>query len=392
VEQAKPDLHAMIRVLVIAGTRPEVIKLAPVIKKLEEQDKLFVYKICITGQHRELLHQALNTFRITPDYDLNIMKPDQDLFDTASRVLLGLREVLSNEKPDWTLVQGDTTTATAASLAAFYYGSKVGHVEAGLRSHNKYAPFPEEANRRVTDALSDLCFAPTQTSKDNLLSEGVPENNVVVTGNTVIDALFWTVQRIRSRPKLTYELSNIDWNKRLVLVTGHRRESFGGNLRAICNALLRLARACPDINIVYAVHPNPNVQRPINNMLGNCRNVHVIPPQNYRDFVWLMTKAYIILTDSGGIQEEGPALNKPVLVMRDFTERPEGIEAGTTRLTGLSMESIVRNARLLLEDSVEYAKMARAPNPYGDGLASGRVVEGILASNERSCQEPPPIG
>ena len=375
----------MIRVLLIAGTRPEVIKLAPVLKKLEEQSNLLTCSICITGQHCELLHQQLNVFSIKPDYDLDIMKPNQDLFDITSGVLSGLKKIYDKERPDWTLVQGDTTTAAAASLAAYYYRSKIGHIEAGLRSNDKYAPFPEEANRRIIDALSDLLFAPTERSKENLLREGACESDIVVTGNTAIDALLWAVERARSCPKKPHELPNIDWNKRMVLVTGHRRENFGDNLKVICKALLRLARTCPDLNIVYPVHPNPNVQRPINDMLGSAANIHLIPPQNYEDFVWLMTKAHIILTDSGGVQEEGPALNKPVLVMRKSTERPEGIEAGTTRLTGLATDSIVGHARLLLEDSVEYAKMAWAPNPYGDGSASSRVVEAILERNGKSC-------
>ena len=373
--QQSLELPAPRKILAVFGTRPEAIKLAPVIKVLEEERSVFRTKICVSGQHREMLDQVLNVFSIRPDYDLDVMKPNQDLFDLTARVLLGLRDVLAQEKPDWILVQGDTTTAVIASLAGFYCGIKVGHVEAGLRSHNKNLPFPEEVNRRITDVLADLYFVPTELSKNNLLKEGFSDERIIVTGNTVIDALVWLRQRIAHQAVEINALPNLDWSKQIILVTGHRRESFGQDFKSICHALLAIAKLYPDVNIIYPVHLNPNVQAPVKKLLINVPNLHLITPLDYEKFVWLMSKAYIILTDSGGIQEEAPALNKPVLIMRRVTERPEGIAAGTAKLVGVEMEAIVDNVRFLLEDSREYMRMAKAKNPYGDGTAAIKIVE-----------------
>ena len=373
--QQSLELPAPRKILAVFGTRPEAIKLAPVIKVLEEERDVFRTKICVSGQHREMLDQVLNVFSIRPDYDLDVMKPNQDLFDLTARVLLGLRDVLAQEKPDWILVQGDTTTAVIASLAGFYCGIKVGHVEAGLRSHNKNLPFPEEVNRRITDVLADLYFVPTELSKNNLLKEGFSDGRIIVTGNTVIDALVWLRQRIAHQAVEINALPNLDWSKQIILVTGHRRESFGQDFKSICHALLAIAKLYPDVNIIYPVHLNPNVQAPVKKLLINVPNLHLITPLDYEKFVWLMSKAYIILTDSGGIQEEAPALNKPVLIMRRVTERPEGIAAGTAKLIGVEMEAIVDNVRFLLEDSREYMRMAKAKNPYGDGTAAIKIVE-----------------
>jgi len=366
------------KILFVFGTRPEAIKLAPVIKALEQQPGVFEPRVCVTGQHRQMLDQVLDIFAIKPDYDLGIMKPNQNLFDVTSGVLLGLRDVLAHERPDWLLVQGDTTTTLAASLAAFYCRIKVGHIEAGLRSHNKALPFPEEVNRRISDVLSDFYFVPTEQSKNNLLREGISADTILVTGNTVIDALLWmTANKLRHCPEQVNELGDIDWNKRMILVTGHRRESFGDDFRSICHALFTIAKLYPDVNIIYPVHLNPNVQGPVTQILSNLPNVYLIPPQNYERFVWLMSRAYLILTDSGGVQEEAPALDKPVLVMRRVTERTEGIESGTAKLIGVGFEAIVENVKWLLEDPTEYTKMATAKNPYGDGMAAGRIVEAL---------------
>ncbi len=365
------------RILCIFGTRPEAIKLAPVIKRLEAQSDLFDSRVCVTGQHRTMLDQVLRIFAITPDYDLNIIQADQDLFNITTRVLLDLREILTEEKPDWVIVQGDTTTTLAASLAAFYARIKVGHIEAGLRTYNKYAPFPEEMNRRMTDVLSDLYFAPTMTSKHHLVREGISEKHIVVSGNTVIDAFVWMAEHLKDHPVQIQELVDLDWSQRMILVTGHRRESFGEDFRTICHALLKIANFYSNVNIIYPVHLNPNVQAPVTEILGHCPNIHLLPPQDYEHFVWLMSRAYLIVTDSGGIQEEAPALGKPVLVMRRVTERPEGIEVGSARLIGIEFNSIVEQVTLLLEDEEEYQKMAQAKNPYGDGKAAGRIVEAL---------------
>lgn len=333
--------------------------------------------MCITGQHRELLDEVLEIFSIKPHYDLHVMRPNHDLIDLTARTIVGMKSVITNEKPDWVLVQGDTTSAMAATLAAFYSQTRVGHVEAGLRSHEKAAPFPEEGNRKIIDALADRYFVPTETSRNNLLREGVLEKDIIVSGNTVIDALLWVAHRIANHSQSLEGLESIDWEKRMILVTGHRRESFGYDIRTICYSLLRLAKLRPEINIVYPVHLNPNIQSPVYEILGDAQNIYLLPPQNYEDFVWLMTKAYLILTDSGGVQEEGPALGKPVLVMRRVTDRPEGITAGVAKLTGIELEAIVSHATVLLEDETEYARMAQATNPYGDGHAAERIVEGL---------------
>jgi UDP-N-acetylglucosamine 2-epimerase (non-hydrolysing) len=367
----------MLKILSIFGTRPEAIKLAPVIKKLEMQPDSFKSKVCVTGQHREMLKQVLEVFSIKPDFDLSIMKPNQDLFDITSRVLIGLKKILMDEKPDWVLVQGDSTTTVSASLAAFYSKIRIGHIEAGLRSHNKYLPFPEEVNRRITDMLCDIHFVPTDVSKENLLKEGIPSRSIIITGNTVIDALLWMMDRIKDKPMCIAELMDFDWEKRIILVTGHRRESFGEGLKSICYALLRIARLHPDVNMIYPVHLNPTVYHTVTNELKNMPNIYLIPPQNYDTFVWLMMKAYLILTDSGGIQEEASVLGKPVLVMRKVSDRSEGIEAGTTKLVGTDIASIVKHVEILLKDRDAYTKMAQVKNLYGDGMAANKIVKGL---------------
>jgi UDP-N-acetylglucosamine 2-epimerase (non-hydrolysing) len=385
----------MNKVLSIFGTRPEAIKMAPVIKELEKAEN-FESVVCVTAQHRQMLDQVLELFDIKPDYDLNIMRPGQDLYDVTCNVLLGLKPVLEKERPDIILVHGDTTTTMAASLAAFYQQIPVGHVEAGLRTHNKFAPFPEEINRKVTGAVSDLHFAPTQTAKDNLLKEGVNEESIHVTGNTVIDALMMTVGKLEQEGLRDSVVSDLVSRypflkntavseqsgtcvRRLVLVTGHRRENFGKGFENICNALSQLAITYPDIDIVYPVHLNPNVQEPVKRLLGQgCSNVFLIAPLDYLPFVYLMSRAYLIITDSGGVQEEAPSLGKPVLVMRDTTERPEAVSAGTVKLVGTDCEMILKEVSCLLDDGAEYAKMARAINPYGDGQARFRIVERLF--------------
>jgi len=312
------------------------------------------------------------------------MQSNQDLFDVTSKVLLTLKNVFSEEKPDWILVQGDTTTTFAASLAAYYCNIKIGHIEAGLRTYNKYSPFPEEMNRRITDLLSDKYFAPTELSRSRLLKENIPEKNIIVTGNTVIDALLWIRDKVKNLESPIKELQHIDWEKRVILVTVHRRESFGKDFESICNALLNIAENYPEINIIWPIHLNPHVIGPATRILKNSLNVHLIHPQSYENFVWLMDKAYLILTDSGGIQEEAPALNKPVLVIRKTTERPEGIESGTSKLVGVETSCILNHIKTLLEDKNEYSKMADAKNPYGDGTASIKIVntfQKLLASN-----------
>lgn len=355
--------------------------MAPVVKQLTAERKLRV-EVCVTAQHRRMLDQVLNLFEIVPDYDLDVMTEGQDLTDITGRVLRGLRDVLIKSEPDRVMVHGDTTTTFAASLAAFYQKIPVAHVEAGLRTRNLYSPWPEEANRKLTGALADLHFAPTPRARDNLLREGVVAECVQVTGNTVIDALLEVVTRIKSSSDLQREIAAqypfLDHNKKLVLVTGHRRESFGEGFDRICHALRRIAQR-PDVQIVYPVHLNPNVRGPVMRQLGELANVHLMPPQDYLPFVYLMNVAYLILTDSGGIQEEAPALGKPVLVMRDTTERPEAVDAGTVRLVGTNMELIISETQRLLDDEDFYQQMGRAINPYGDGLASKRIAAGVLA-------------
>ena len=374
----------MIHVLAIFGTRPEAIKLAPVIKALEERPDRFRSSVCVTAQHRQMLDQVLHIFNIRPDHDLDIMKPKQDLYGITSEVLLELKDLLKEVKPDLILVQGDTTTTFAASLAAFYERIKIGHVEAGLRTYDKYKPFPEEINRRLTSVLADYHFAPTERAKRHLLGEGIREDAVFVTGNTVIDALLWILERQSSPEEQRRLRAYFDeafglpiHPPRLILVTAHRRESFGEGFENICQALREIALRNPDLHIVYPVHLNPNVREPVYRIIGGMDRVHLIEPLEYEPFVYLMNQAFLILTDSGGIQEEAPSLGKPVLVMREVTERPEAVEAGTARLVGSKKEDIVREAQRLLDHPEEYRRMAGRKNPYGDGKASERIVENL---------------
>jgi len=373
------------KVLTVFGTRPEAIKMAPVIKTLAS-DPAFEAKVCVTAQHRQMLDQVLDLFAIRPDFDLNVMKPGQDLSDITSNVLLGMRDVYRQWQPDMVLVHGDTTTTLAASLSAYYARIKVGHVEAGLRTHNKYSPWPEEMNRRFAGAVADVHFAPTKKSCDNLLREGVSADSIHITGNTVIDALIDVVERLRHdatlRARFEARFDFLDSSKRLVLVTGHRRENFGVGFENICFALRDLA-ARGDVEVVYPVHLNPNVQEPVRRILSEVSNVHLIEPLDYLPFVYLMDRSSLLITDSGGVQEEAPSLGKPVLVMRDTTERPEAVEAGTVKLVGTDSAAIVEGANRLLDDPDSYAAMARAHNPYGDGQAAARIRE-VLKSGYSS--------
>ena len=371
----------MVKILAVFGTRPEAIKMAPVIRAL---DNNFDVKICVTAQHRQMLDQVLELFEITPDYDLDIMKPGQDLFDITSNVLSGVKKVLQIEVPDIVLVHGDTTTSMATAMAAFYLKIPVGHVEAGLRTYDINSPFPEEFNRQITSRIATLNFAPTKISRQNLLDEKVPDSQIYVTGNTVIDALFSMVEKARiidfsdtllkRMPFLSQEKSDIP---RIILVTGHRRENFGLGFEEICHALSIISNENPDIQIIYPVHLNPNVRKPVNRILSNLNNVHLIEPMEYLSFIKLMDLSYLILTDSGGIQEEAPSLGKPVLVMRDTTERPEAVESGTVKLVGTNKNEIVKMVNKLLTDSNFYMQMSLAHNPYGDGKA-GSIICDIL--------------
>ncbi len=387
----------MKRVLLVFGTRPEAIKMAPIIKELKARRSSFGVKVCVTAQHREMLDQVLGIFEITPDYDLDIMTDSQDLFEVTTRSLNGLKDILVKERPDILLSQGDTTTSLAASLAAFYFRIPVGHVEAGLRTYNKYSPFPEEKNRHLTGALADYHFAPTQWAKDNLLKEAVREERIWVTGNTVVDALLTVISGQGSvvRQQKLNDYFKVNWNLtlqartdsstntghyKLILVTGHRRESFGEGFRNICLALKEIAERNPDVTIVYPVHLNPNVQQPVKTILNGIPHIHLIEPLEYEPFVFLMRRSYLILTDSGGIQEEAPSLGKPVLVMRNTTERPEGVEAGTAKLVGIDRDRIVEETQKLLNDPESYEKMSKARTPYGDGKAAQRIVD-ILHNN-----------
>lgn len=371
--------HSNKTVLAVFGTRPEAIKMAPVVKALQNESTISV-KVCVTAQHRQMLDQVLSLFDIKPEHDLDIMKPGQDLFDITSNVLLGLKEVFRKEKPDIVLVHGDTTTTLAASLAAYYCRLPLGHIEAGLRTGEKYAPFPEEINRRVTGVLTDIHFAPTETARNNLLAEGVSNDSIYVTGNTVLDALLTVAERIRNDSAIRFEMekrfSYLDPAKRLILVTGHRRENFGDGFEYICRALAKIAELHQDVEILYPVHLNPNVQEPVNRILGCYKhtNVHLIEPVDYLPFVYLMDQSYLIITDSGGVQEEAPSLGKPVLVMRDTTERPEAVKAGTVKLVGTNTEMIFNEVSNLLNNPTAYRMMAQAHNPYGDGLSAGRIV------------------
>lgn len=370
------------KVLTVFGTRPEAIKMAPVTKALAA-DSFFDSRVCVTAQHREMLDQVLDLFAIQPDFDLNLMKPGQDLSDITCNVLLGMRDVYQQWQPDIILVHGDTSTTLAASLSAYYAKVKVGHVEAGLRTHNKYSPWPEEMNRRITGAIADIHFAPTIKARNNLLSEGADYNTIHVTGNTVIDALLSVAERVRTDKVILREMEAqfdfLDSSKRLVLVTGHRRENFGLGFENICQALGHLA-ARTDVQIVYPVHLNPNVQEPVRRILGDVPNVKLIEPLDYLPFVYLMDRSSLIITDSGGVQEEAPSLGKPVLVMRETTERPEAVEAGTVKLVGTNLTKIVNEANNLLDDQRLFDAMARAHNPYGDGKSASRIRD-ILKKN-----------
>lgn len=370
------------RIMLAFGTRPEAIKMGPVYHALIRKSQDFEPVVCVTAQHRQMLDQVLKVFEISPDVDLNLMKPGQDLFDVTASVLLGMRDVLREHKPDALLVHGDTTTTLASAMAAFYQGVPVGHVEAGLRTHDIQAPFPEEFNRQVATRVTRWHFAPTETSRQNLLAERVEGPRITVTGNTVIDALFWMLGRIDSDARRRAEVSDLltarlpfDWTtRRFVLITGHRRENFGDGFLQICHAIKDLAARYGDVHFVYPVHLNPQVQQPVNDILKALPNVHLIEPLDYEPFVYLLKHSYIVLTDSGGIQEEAPSLGKPVLVMRDVTERPEAVDAGTVRLVGANRERIVSSVAELLDRESSYKAMARAHNPYGDGSACERII------------------
>lgn len=381
-------------VMLVFGTRPEAIKMAPLVKAFQAASDSFRTLVCVTGQHREMLDQVLHIFDIQPDYDLNIMKQGQDLYDVTSRVLLGLREVLKEARPDVVLVHGDTTTSTAAALAAFYAQIPVGHVEAGLRTHNIYSPWPEEMNRQLTGRMATWHFAPTPLSRQNLLAENVAESQITVTGNTVIDALYWVVDKIKHDATLAqqlddelqragYDVQRLADGRKLVLITGHRRENFGDGFIHMCTAIKDLTQHYPQVDFVYPMHLNPNVRKPIHEVFGQdltgLGNMFFIEPLEYLSFVHLMEKSHIVLTDSGGIQEEAPGLGKPVLVMRDTTERPEALTAGTVKLVGTDYDKIVSAVSTLLDDEAAYAAMSHAVNPYGDGKACGRIVDTLRA-------------
>ena len=380
----------MKKLLLVFGTRPEAVKMAPLIKEFRKYPERFNTKVCVTGQHRQMLDQVLDVFDIHPDYDLNIMAPNQDLYDITSKVLLGMREVLKEFQPEIVFVHGDTTTSMATAIAAFYQRIQLAHVEAGLRTYNLHSPWPEEMNRQLTDRLCSYCFAPTETSRNNLLHEKMDENKIFVTGNTVIDALLLVVDKINNdtdlQKSLQQQIENAGYSvkknssfsilhSKFILVTGHRRENFGEGFLNICKALKSLAIAHPDIDIVYPVHLNPNVQKPVYELLADLPNIYLISPMDYLPFIYLMQHAFLILTDSGGVQEEAPSLGKPVLVMRDTTERPEAVGAGTVKLVGTDAEAIIENVNLLLTDRSAYDRMAQAHNPYGDGKACKRIVE-----------------
>ena len=383
----------MKKIMLVFGTRPEAIKMAPLVKEFQKHPDRFETIVCVTGQHRQMLDQVLEIFDIKPDYDLNIMKQGQDLYDVTARVLTGMRDVLKEAQPDVVLVHGDTTTSTAAALAAFYRQIPVGHVEAGLRTHNIYSPWPEEMNRQITGRIATYDFAPTPLSRANLLAEGVAEEKISVTGNTVIDALYWVVDKIRNTPALNeslakelvnagYDTARLSNGRKLVLITGHRRENFGDGFISMCRAIKALTQKYPEVDFVYPMHLNPNVRKPIHEVFGEnlegLGNMFFIEPLEYLSFVYLMEKSNIVLTDSGGIQEEAPGLGKPVLVMRDTTERPEALEAGTVKLVGTDYDVIVNEVSALLDDHAHYEKMSKAVNPYGDGKACKRIVTSLL--------------
>jgi len=372
----------MKKIFFIYGTRPEAIKMAPLVKEFQKHKEKFDTKVCVTAQHREMLDQVLAFFEIKPDYDLNLMRPGQNLYQLTADVIVGLKPVFEEFKPDVVLVHGDTTTSTAAAITAFYAGVKVGHVEAGLRTYNKCAPFPEEINRQLTSRIADYNFAPTEKSKQNLLNENITEESISITGNTVIDALLWAQEKLK-----TYEDDDIrqlkqivDPTKRMILVTGHRRENFGDGFLNICEAIKQIAEENKEVQIIYPVHLNPNVQKPVNELLKDLPNVKLFAPLAYPAFIWLMMQSYLILTDSGGVQEEAPSLGKPVLVMREVTERPEAVEAGTVKMVGTDKEKIVSSINELLNDRILYQQMSLAHNPYGDGKACERIISFLSKS------------
>ena len=372
----------MKKILIVFGTRPEAIKMVPLIKEFKKYND-FEIKICVSAQHRQMLDQVLNLFEIKPDYDLDIMRANQDLYDISSRVLLGMRDVMKDFCPNVVLVHGDTTTSFVGALAAFYQKIKIGHVEAGLRTNDLYSPFPEEANRQITGVLADFHFAPTQSAKQNLIKENKNPNSIIVTGNTVIDALLLMIDKIEKNVNLRDEItsilrlkySNFGSERKFILVTGHRRENFGDGFLNICDALKNIAQNNPEIDIVYPVHLNPNVQKPVKEILSNLSNVYLVDPLEYEKFVYLMSKSFFIITDSGGIQEEAPSLGKPVLVTRDTTERPEALQSGAVKLVGTNKNIIIEEAQNLILQKDEFEKMSKANNPYGDGKASERIVE-----------------
>lgn len=368
----------MKRNLIVFGTRPEAIKMAPLVKEFQK-NKEFDTRVCVTAQHREMLDQVLEFFDITPDYDLNLMKPNQNLYSLTADIITELKPVLEDFKPDYVYVHGDTTTTMSAGLAAFYSGAQICHVEAGLRTHNKRSPFPEEINRQVTGRIADYHFSPTEASKENLLRENISASNILVTGNTVIDALFDSANRVKDldNAEINRLKKLVDKSKKLVLVTGHRRENHGQGFINICDALKEIAVQNPDVQIIYPVHLNPNVKKPVYEILGDTDNIHLIDPLAYPAFVWLMKEAYLIITDSGGVQEEAPSLGKPVLVMRDTTERPEAVDAGTVILVGTDKDKIIAETSSLLNDTTRYNEMSALHNPYGDGKACARIVEFI---------------
>ncbi len=383
----------MKKIMLVFGTRPEAIKMAPLVKEFQKHPADFQTIVCVTGQHREMLDQVLHIFDIKPDYDLNIMKQGQDLYDVTARVLTGMRDALKKAQPDVVLVHGDTTTSTASALAAFYQQIPVGHIEAGLRTHNIYSPWPEEMNRQITGRIATYNFAPTPLSEQNLLQENIAKNTITVTGNTVIDALYWVTEKIKNNQTLDtelkeiitaagYNINRLKTGKRLVLITGHRRENFGDGFINMCYAIKDLTLKYPDVDFVYPMHLNPNVRKPIHEVFGenlsNLKNMFFIEPLEYLSFVYLMEKSNIVLTDSGGIQEEAPGLGKPVLVMRDTTERPEALSAGTVKLVGTDYNKIVDGVSSLLDNAATYEKMSKAVNPYGDGLACSRIVNRFI--------------
>lgn len=371
----------MIKNLIIFGTRPEAIKMAPLVKEFQKDSNKFDTRVCVTAQHREMLDQVLDFFEINPEYDLNLMKPNQNLYSLTSDIILGLKDILEDFKPDYVYVHGDTTTTMAASIAAFYSGAKVCHVEAGLRTNDIRSPFPEELNRQVTSRIADFHFAPTEESKENLLKENISADKIIVTGNTVIDSLLSSSSKVEDLENEEIQLlkTTLSTDKKIILVTGHRRENHGQGFINICEALKRIALKYSDLEIVYPVHLNPNVKGPVFEILSEISNIKLISPLSYPSFVWLMNRSYIIITDSGGVQEEAPSLGKPVLVLRDTTERPEAVIAGTVLLVGTDISKIVDNFIALYEDQEKYSTMSSLHNPYGDGLASKRIAEFILS-------------